>query len=246
MPTHVTGRSKDVGAVKRKKRQSQNETHLAVSSPVPRDATSEEDWSDVPTATKPAKKRVRTSQRPSTSQSSGQDRRSASSSDGSLGADVFADARKLPRLLYRWLKYPLYLYGIIWLLNWSIAYSFRQIERTIDETTRKAMMPICRVPLISSTSICAGDGRLPTPTLNLTKTTSAQEHFTDIMIPSIQNRDLAGAMNDREHAVRNLRIRVAHSELQRKQEIAEQLEQLALRTKDTARSVLIKRSYVPL
>ena len=96
------------------------------------------------------------------------------------------------------------------------------------------MQPICHIPIVSNAiPFCAA----APPPLDLARVTASQNQLEEVMQPAGQNRDLAREMIGHEYAVRDLKTRVAASDLRRKRELEEQFSLLIRRTKDAARGL---------
>lgn len=154
------------------------------------------------------------------------DNAQSSRQEGSLIGDVYRDIWRLPRLLYVFLKWPLLAYLIWMAFSYSVAFGLRKVGQAVE--------PVCHIPLVSNLIPLCATPTLARP-LDPAKVVSSQEQLDGVMRPAGQNRDLAKEMMGHEYAVRDLRIRVAASKLERKRELEQQFNALLRRTKDTAR-----------
>ena len=133
---------------------------------------------------------------------------------------------KLPRTLYPIWKWVLLIY-IGWMaLSYLLAYAYR--------SATAAIAPMCNIPIVGSQlpfcTVRGGDNPI-----NPSKVATSQEGFTVVMDRVGQNFDLARDMVGHEFAVRDLRIRVAASNLSRKEQLTRELESLIRYTKQTAK-----------
>lgn len=151
-------------------------------------------------------------------------------SEGSLLGDVAYDVVwRLPRALYYYLKYFILAYILLWITLRALAFGYQKVSQALE--------PICNVPGISSIiSLCNVDPAI-TKVLDPAKVVASQEQLDQVMNPAGDNRDLARNMMGHEYAVRDLRIRVAASDLKRKKELEDQFDSLIRRTKNTARGL---------
>ena len=147
---------------------------------------------------------------------------------GSLFSDVWEDIWKLPRALYPFYKWLILLY-ILWLLvTKSMVVVYHKAARQLE--------PICDLPLIGyAIPLCSGLSEAPpSRTINVTKVATSQEELDLVMNSVGQNFDLARDMVRHGFAVRDLRIRVAASDLSRRSEIVNELNSLVHETQKTA------------
>lgn len=133
---------------------------------------------------------------------------------------------RLPRTLYPVWKWILLMY-IGWMaFSYLLAYAYRSVTA--------AMAPLCSIPFVGSQlplcTVHPGDNPI-----DASKVATSQEGFTVVMDRVGQNFDLARDMVGHEFAVRDLRIRVAASNLSRKEELTRELESLIRYTKQTAK-----------
>ena len=131
---------------------------------------------------------------------------------------------RLPRTLYPFWKWLLLIY-IGWMaFTYLLAYAYR--------SAAAAIAPMCTIPIVGSQlPFCTVH---PDP-IKASKVATSQEGFTVVMDRVGQNFDLARDMVGHEFAVRDLRIRVAASNLLRKKELTRELESLIRYTKQTAK-----------
>lgn len=172
---------------------------------------------------------------PKTKRSSADQRASKQPDDGYLHKDFTKDAwalfkvsLKLPRLLYPIWKWLLVAYLVWMVLSYLIAFLYQSV------TT--ALSPMCSVPILGSKLMFCdwSSGRGDRP-INVSKVATSQEVLTIVMDRVGQNFDLARDMTGHEFAIRDLRIRVAASNLSRRQELARELDSLSRYTKQTAK-----------
>ena len=133
---------------------------------------------------------------------------------------------KLPRTLYPVWRWLLLIY-IGWMaFTYLLAYAYR--------SAAVAVAPFCTIPIVGPQlpfcTVHPGD-----KPINASKVATSQEGFTVVMDRVGQNFDLARDMVGHEFAVRDLRIRVAASNLSRKKELTRELESLIRYTKQTAK-----------
>lgn len=131
----------------------------------------------------------------------------------------------LPRTLY-----PLWKWLLIYVGWLAITYLVASIYRS----TTVALAPICDIKFIGSQlPFCIVlPGGQP---VNASKIATSQDRLTTVIDRVGQSFDLARDMVGREFAIRDLRIRVAASNLSRKKELTQELESLILYTKPTAK-----------
>jgi len=139
---------------------------------------------------------------------------------------VLAWTLQLPRLLYPIWKWPLIIY-IAWLLaSYLITYAYVAISDTLAAN-------ICPIPIIGSKfPFCLPKDQR---SLSYDRFTASQEEFVVVMDQVGQGFDIARDMVGHEFSLRDLKIRVAASNLSRKDELARELEGLIRQTKKTAK-----------
>ena len=155
--------------------------------------------------------------------------------EGSLPIDMAYDGWKLaklfsglPRLLYPIWKWILLAY-LLWL---AVTYLFAFLYRFATD----ALAPICSIPIVGSRiPFCALPSEPKDRDLDISKVATSQDGLGVVMDRVGQNFDLAREMVGHEFAVRDLRIRVAASNLARKKELTQELESLIRYTKQTAK-----------
>jgi hypothetical protein len=93
--------------------------------------------------------------------------------------------------------------------------------------------PVCSIPWIGQVfPLYAVLSSPPTTTINITKLSTSQDQFEEVMNSAGKGLGLAMDMWSKQHAVRDLTIRVKYSELKRKDELAVELDSLiALNTR---------------
>lgn len=155
--------------------------------------------------------------------------------DGSFHTDFAKDAwgvlkkmLRLSRVLYPIWKWFLVLYLLWMVLSYLIA--------SIYQSVTTALSPMCSVPILGSKLMfCNWSSGGEDRPINVSKVATSQEVLTVVMDRVGQNFDLARDMTGHEFAVRDLRIRVANSNLSRRQELARELDSLSRYTKQTAK-----------
>jgi hypothetical protein len=155
--------------------------------------------------------------------------------EGSLLSDLAKDgyrltktALRLPKVLYPIWKWFLLGY-IIWLAITYLVISIYRFATT-------ALAPMCSIPIIGpQIPFCIVPSDPKDRPINASKVATSQEVLAVVMDRVGQNFDLARDMIGHEFAVRDLRIRVAASNLSRKQELTRELESLIRYTKQTAK-----------
>ena len=172
---------------------------------------------------------------PKTKKSYADQRTSSQPDDGSLHTDLAKDAwrffkvsSRLPRLLYPIWKWMLLLYLVWMVLSYLLAFLYQSV------TT--ALSPMCSVPILGSKLMfCNWSTEGGDRPIDVSKVATSQEVLTIVMDRVGQNFDLARDMTGHEFAIRDLRIRVAASNLSRRQELARELDSLSRYTKQTAK-----------
>lgn len=144
-------------------------------------------------------------------------------------SDVAKGVRlELPRALYPIWKWFVVVY-IVWL---AISY----LAVSIYRFATMALAPICSIPVIGPQiplyTVSVEPNSRP---INASKVATCQEELIVVMDRVGRNFDLARDMVGHEFAVRDLRIRVAASNLLGKQELIRELESLIRYTKQTAK-----------
>ena len=133
---------------------------------------------------------------------------------------------RLPKTLY-----PLWKWLLLVYIGW-MAFSYLAIY--VYRSATAAIAPWCRIqivgPMLPFCTVHPGDNPI-----DASKVATSQEEFTVVMDRVGQNFDLARDMVGHEFAVRDLRIRVAASNLSRKKELTRELESLIRYTKQTAK-----------
>lgn len=150
-------------------------------------------------------------------------------SEGSLARDIYNDLFRLPRRLYPWLRWPLFFYIVWMVVSYSMVFCLNKVSKAVE--------PVCRIPFVGHVIPFCAVGGAGAPPLDLRRMADSQEHLDDVMLPAGRNRNLARDMINHEYAVRDLKIRVAASDLKRKRELEEQFGLLIRRTKDAARGL---------
>lgn len=148
---------------------------------------------------------------------------------GSLFSDVWEDVCRLPRALYPLIRWPLFFYVLWVILSNSMLFFYHKAVQQLE--------PVCGLPMVGHLiPLCSGSSEAPpSMTIDVTKVATSQGEL-DLVINSVgQNFGLARDMVGHEFAVRDLRIRVAASDLSRKGEIASELDSLVRETKKTAK-----------
>jgi hypothetical protein len=153
----------------------------------------------------------------------------------SLLSDIAKDVRRLtetalelPRALYPIWKRFVVVY-VVWLAISYLAVSIYRFATT-------ALAPICSIPVIGPQiplyTVSVEPNSRP---INASKVATCQEELIVVMDRVGHNFDLARDMVGHEFAVRDLRIRVAASNLLGKQELIRELESLIRYTKQTTK-----------
>lgn len=155
--------------------------------------------------------------------------------EGSLTPAIAEDSWKLAKFLFRLPKilYPIWKWILLAYLLWlGATYLFVFLYRFATD----ALAPICATPIIgASIPFCAPSSESKDRDLNISKVATSQDELIVVMDRVGQNFDLARDMTGHEFAVRDLRIRVAASNLSRKKELTRELESLIRYTKQTAK-----------
>ena len=127
--------------------------------------------------------------------------------------------------------YPLWRWILLIYIGWM---TFAYLLSYAYRSATAAIAPLCTIPIVGSQlPFCTvHPGENP---IDVSKVATSQEGFTVVMDRVGQNFDLARDMVGHEFAVRDLRIRVAASNLSRKKELTRELESLIRYTKQTAK-----------
>lgn len=153
---------------------------------------------------------------------------------GSVLWDIVSDVGKTvggglrlwrgPYPIGKWLLYG-YLIGMA--VCYLVAFLYGRVLSGVSSV-------VCPIPVVRSWfPLCEA----PTPTrpIDISKVAATQEELAVVMDQVGHGFDLARDMKRREYAVRELRIRVAASELPRSQELTRELDSLIRYTKQVAK-----------
>ena len=137
-------------------------------------------------------------------------------------------AVRLPMLLYPIWKW-FFLGYLVWLaITYLMAFLYR--------SATAALAPVCSWPIIGpQIPFCTMSFEPRDRPIDVSKVATSQDVLTVVMDRVGQNFDIAKDMVGHEFAVRDLRIRVAASNLSRKRELTRELETLVRHTKQTAK-----------
>lgn len=152
----------------------------------------------------------------------------------SLVSNILSDIRGLPAATYPYWKRPFALY-IFWLL---LSHLMAAVYVSIIEKLEK-LEPICSIPIIGPIlPLCHHEDRESTKTVNLTKISSSQQQLESVVESAGMGLGLAMNMLGNEYAIRDLTIRVKHSDLRRKDDLGKELDTLISLTTRTSEYVL--------
>ena len=139
---------------------------------------------------------------------------------------MFYDLRRFPRAAYPYWKWPLLLY-ILWLL-------LTHILATIYTGIVHKMDPVCSTPWIGRVfPLCAILSSPPAKTIDISKVSTSQREFEQVINSAGKTLDLAMEMWGKDYVVRDLNIRVQHSELKNKKELSNELDSLVALNEET-------------
>ncbi|KAF2238265.1 hypothetical protein EV356DRAFT_507360 [Viridothelium virens] len=143
---------------------------------------------------------------------------------------VIRFALTLPRLTYPVWKWVLFIYLLALCISWLFA--------LLRHYTVATLSPICSIPIIGSRiPFCTWSLEFHDGSNDASKVATSQEELTIVMDRAGQNFEFARDMVGHEFTLRDLRIRVAASDLARGKEIAQELASLAQLTKRTAKNL---------
>ena len=155
--------------------------------------------------------------------------------DGSFHTDLGKDARGVLKFSLRVLRvlYPIWKWFLVSYLVWIV---LSYLIASIYQSLTTALSPMCSVPMLGSRLMfCNWSSGGEDRPIDVSKVATSQEALTVVMDRVGQNFDLARDMTGHEFAIRDLRIRVASSNLSRRQELARELDSLSRYTKQTAK-----------
>ena len=163
------------------------------------------------------------------------DRATELTQEESLPSRAAGDVWKLIKTVLKWpvILYPVWKWILLIYIGWVImthlvAYMYRSVIVTLA--------PICSIPILGSRiQFCAVISDIDNRALDVSTVATTQDGLTVVLDRVGQNFDLARDMVDHEFAVRDLRIRVAASELSRRKELTQELDSLIRYTKQTAK-----------
>lgn len=166
---------------------------------------------------------------------SGSSQRATARTEGSLILEIAND-------IWRWLKgsfrilracYPIWKWLVVGYLVWiGLSYLLASMYRSVASK----LSPVCSTWIIGSTlPFCNWFSDAEARAIDVSKVATSQEGLTVVMDRVGENYDLARDMTGHEFAIRDLRIRVAASNLSRRQELARELDSLSRYTKKTAK-----------
>ncbi|KAL9097932.1 MAG: hypothetical protein Q9165_000258 [Trypethelium subeluteriae] len=136
----------------------------------------------------------------------------------------------LPRITYPVWKWVLF----VWLIALCFSWLFALLRNYMAAT----FSPVCSIPVIGPRiPLCSWSLELRDGSNDASKVATSQEELTVVMDRAGQNFEFARDMVGHEFTLRDLRIRVAASDLARGEEIAQELASLAQLTKRTAKDL---------
>ena len=163
------------------------------------------------------------------------DRATELTQERSLLSRAAGDVWKLIKTVLKWpaASYPVWRWILLIYISWMIiTYLIAYVYRSAIA----ALAPICSIPIVGSRiHFCTVIRDIEDRTLDVSMVATTQDGLTVVLDRVGQNFDLARDMVDHEFAVRDLRIRVAASELSRRNELTQELDSLIRYTKQTAK-----------
>jgi hypothetical protein len=148
-------------------------------------------------------------------------------------SDVAKDGWKLTRGALRLLRslYPVWKWVLLGYIIWlSVSHLAVFLYKT---AVSSALTTLCPIPIIGSAiPVCEAPKDRP---IDASKVAASQEELSIVMDKVGHGFDLGRDMVGHEFAVRDLRIRVAASNLPRRQELTRELESLIRYTKQAAK-----------
>ena len=154
---------------------------------------------------------------------------------GSWGMEIANDILKCLNRSFKIVRisYPLWKWIAIGYLLW-MGFSF--LLAWMYRSAASILSPVCSHRIIQSNfPPCSWIPGAESHAIDVSKVVTSQEGLTMVMDRVGENFDLAREMTGHEFAVRDLRIRVAASNLSRRQELAQELDSLSRYTKKTAK-----------
>ena len=155
--------------------------------------------------------------------------------EGSLLSDIAKDGHRTTKTAPRPQKvlYPIWKWFLLGYVIWlAITYLVVSIYRFVATT----LAPVCYIPFIRpQIPLCTEPSEAKDRPINASKVATSQQVLTIVMDRVGQNFDLARDMIGHDYAVRDLRIRLAASNLSPKQELTQELTSLIRDTEDTAK-----------
>lgn len=137
-------------------------------------------------------------------------------------------ALRLPKKTYPIWKWVLFGYLVCLGISYLLDYLYR--------FAADSLAPACSLPVLGPLiPFCIGPSELKDGWIDATKVVTSQEELTVVMDRVGQNFDLAKDIVAHEFTLRDLRIRVAASNLARSKEIAQELDSLIRLSKGTAK-----------
>lgn len=155
--------------------------------------------------------------------------------EGSLFLEIANDIRKWLKCSFKILRacYPVWKWLVVGYLVWmGLSYLLASMYRSMASK----LSPVCSFWIIrSNLPLCNWFPDAESQVIDVSKVATSQEGLTVVMDRVGENFDLARDMTGHEFAIRDLRIRVAASNLSRRQELARELDSLSRYTKKTAK-----------
>ena len=144
------------------------------------------------------------------------------------GWTLIKTVQRLLMILYPFCKWVLLGYAVWMAITYLVTSMYR--SRTA------ALAPMCSIPVVGpQMPFCTVSFESKNRFVNVSKVATSQDTLAVVMDRVGQNFDLARDMVGHEFAVRDLKIRVAASDLSRKKELTQELESLIRYTKRTAK-----------
>ena len=163
--------------------------------------------------------------------------RAKSQFEGSLLYEIGNDVWRMLKLILR-LPGTLYPYWKWLLVGYFIWLAVSYLTVALCRFAFNTYAPLCSIqPIGPWLPLCSDFLKMEDRPIDTSKLAKSQDELLVVMNHVGQNYDLARDMIGHEFAVRDLRIRIAASDLRRKRELTKELESLIHHTKDTAKQV---------